>query len=98
MCFIGFGQCNGVIYPGRLPEGGKRAGIHSSGRNPNVRQGKPYFGAGVAAGQLSSCGGHEHFPRAYVDCSAFPGSAGGGWWANLPWKLSLGPLPATTFL
>lgn len=56
MLYLVLSQCYGVIYPGRLPGRGKREGIHSSERNPNVRQGKSCLGAEVAAGQPSLCG------------------------------------------
>ena len=37
-------------------------------------------------------------PASPLASSTFPGSVGGGWRVDLPWKLSPGPLPATTFL
>lgn len=78
----------GVIYFGRLPGGDKEEGIHSIGKSPSVKQSKFYLLSSHP--HVADKARHKHFLRSYVASNTLLGSAGGGWWADLPWKLSLG--------
>lgn len=94
--YLRLSWCFGVIYPGRLPGEGKEEGIHSIGKSPSVKQSKFYLLS--SRPHVADKVRHKHLSRACVASNTLLGSAGGGSWADLPWKLSLRPLPVTTFL
>ena len=95
MLYLELSQCYGVIYPGRLPGGGKGDGIPIE---------KPYCKARQILSQCR-CGywtallvwRARHPPACPLASGTFLGSAEGSWQAHLPWSFPRGHYPQLHF-